>query len=430
MKHRMNLILIGLSAIGVLLVAGCGGETGPKTSTVTGTVLTRDADPMRDAIVTANGKSTKTTTSGAFFLENLSDGDVEVRATATVDGTKYVGRTVIYNLEGAQQNNVNVMVARESEVGTIRGTVRDRDGFLLQGASVFAYVGLGSSVRAVSDNNGNYVMREVPSGDLTLSATGRGYRSDQTFIVLGSRQDRTINFTLDDPGLPSLNPPTVTSVSTWVSHPDATRGDGGNALAWAKKQFGGKEVNPKSTTRSLRTDMIIETDLEWNSIQFPDLLGFNVYRGFGASGSVSALDLSFDPLANYYVDIGLQPNSTYSYALSTVATLYPDYNNTESTLSSRIVVDTLNLLNINPVSSGPRFSWQGGSGATTYQVFVFDGFPSAGSNFYYQTNTTSGLSYVYDGPSLQSGRTYYYIVLGTANGGESRTISQVGTFVP
>jgi len=430
MKPRMNLILIGLAALGVLVIAGCGGETGPKTSTVTGTVLTRDADPMRDATVTANGQTTRTTTSGAFFLENLGDGDIEVRAQATVNGTRYVGRTVIFNLEDAQQNNVNIMVARESEVGTIRGTIRDRDGFLLQGASIFAYVGLGSSVRAVSDENGNFEMREVPSGDLTLSATGRGYRSDQTFITLGNRQDRTINFTLDEPGLPSLNPPTLSSVSTWVSHPDATRGESEGALAWAKKHLGGREANPKSTSRSLRTDMIVETDLEWNSIQFPDLLGFNVYRGFGANGSVSALDLSFDPLANYYVDIGLQPDSTYSYALSTVATLYPDFNNTESTLSSRIVVDTLNLLNINPVSAGPRFSWQGGSGADIYQVFVFDGFPSAGSNFYYQTNTTSGLNYVYDGPTLQSGRTYYYIVLGTANGGESRTISQVGTFVP
>ncbi|MFM9872165.1 MAG: carboxypeptidase regulatory-like domain-containing protein [Fimbriimonadaceae bacterium] len=426
----MNLILVGLLALGVLVVSGCGGETGPKTSTITGTVLTRDADPLRDATVTANGRSTKTSTSGAFFLENLKDGDVEVRAEGFVNGTKYVGRTVIFNLENAQQNNVNVMVAPESEVGTVRGTVRDRDGFLLQGASVFAFVGLGSSVRAVSDSNGNFEMKQVPSGDLTLSATGRGYRSDQTFITLGNQQTRTINFTLDDPGLPSLSPPVVSSVSTWVSHPDATRGDGGGALAWAKKHFGGHEANPKSTTRSLRTDMIVETDLEWNSIQFPDLLGFNVYRGFGASGGVSALDLSFDPLANYYVDIGLQPDSTYSYALSTVATLYPDFNNTESTLSPRIVVDTLNLLNINSVSAGPRFSWQGGSGADTYQVFVFDGFPTGGANFVYQTNTTSGLSYVYDGPSLQLGRTYYYIVLGTANGGESRTISQVGTFVP
>lgn len=431
MNRRLLLNSLALfGALALVALPGCGGFTGPRTSTVTGTVLGVDFQPFRDANVFADGKSTTTTTTGAFQLENLRSGDVEVQATGFVNGTKFVGRTVIYNLEDAQQNNVNILMGRQSEVSIIRGQVRDQQGYLLSGASVFAYLGTGTSIRAVTDDNGSYVMRDVPPGNYQLSATGRNYRSGQTTLSLGIRQDRTVSFTLTNPGLPNLSPPTITSAVTWVSHPDATRGPGGGSLAWARSHFKQEGHQPPATTRSLRSDMVVEADFEWNSIQFPDLLGFNVYRGNGASGPVYALDLAFDPLANYFVDIGLQPSSTYSYAFSTVATLYPDYNNTESGLSNRIIVETLNLLELNGVTAGPTIRWQGGSGATDYDVFIFDGFPTAGANFLYESGTLNGLSYTYNGPPLQSGRTYYYIVLGTAFGGDSRTISQIGTFVP
>ncbi|MBA4292026.1 hypothetical protein C0431_03555 [bacterium] len=430
MKFGLNaLLFLVVGSLGVGLV-GCGGDQGPKTSTVTGSVLDKAFNPLRDATVESNRVRTQTTSTGAFALENLPAGDVEVVAEAFVNGTKYVGRTTIFNLTDTQQNNVNVIVAPENEVGVLRGTVRDRQGFLLQGASVFAYVGSGSSIRAVTNDSGEYVMRDVPPGAMTLSATGRGFRSDQTGFTLGVRQDRTVNFVLGDPGLPSMNPPAITYAYTYTSHPDATRGENGNALAWAKSKFGGSEAPQQATTRALRSDMIVEANFGWNVIRFPDLLGFNVYRGFGASGSVSAIDLSFDPLADYYVDIGLEPFTTYSYAFSTVATLYPDFNNSESNLSNRIVLNTLGLLNINAVTSGPRFSWQGGSGATEYEVYIFDRFPTGGTSEIFVRAGLTGLAYVYDGPPLQNGRTYYYIVLGIANGAESRTISQIGTFVP
>jgi hypothetical protein len=425
--------LVGLAAFSALVLSGCGGENGPETSTVTGSVLylagVGDLQPLRDARVESCGRTTSTSTTGAYFFENLPAGDIEVVAEGSVNGTRYVGRTVIFNLESTQQNSVNVMVSPASEVNTLRGTVRDRQGFLLQGASVFANVGGGGSIRAVTNEDGVYVMRDVPSGNITLSATGRGFRSDQDVISLGQRQDRTIDFVLSDPGIPNLNPPSITFASTFVSHPDATRSNGSaSALAWVRRHLNPDATTPAATSRSLRTDMIVEADFEWNTIQFADLLGFNVYRGLGSNGAVSAIDLAFDPLANYYVDLGLQPQSVYSYAFSTVATLYPDFNNTESALSPRVVVETLDLLNINAVQ-GLTFSWQGGSGASEYQVFIFDGFPTAGANFLYDSPVVNGLSWVYNGPSLQVGRTYYYIVLGTANGGSSRTISQIGTFV-
>lgn len=433
MKRCFVLFGVGLVALSSVFLSACGGLTGPTSSTITGTVIDADFNPMRDARVTAGGQTTYTTSTGSYTLQELPDGDVEVIAEATVNGTRYNGRTTIFNLENTQQNNVNILVAPENARGTITGTVRDRDGYVLQGASVFAWAGVGSSVRAVTNEDGRYTMRDLPSNvTFDLSATGRGYRSDQTGVTLNSGQTRNIDFVLDDPGLPGLNPPQNIEGITWVTHPTATRNNDAATYEAIKKIFDPRHKTGASS-RVIRDDMSVETELIWDLVQFPDLMGFNIYRGNGSTGPVAPLDLSFDPLANYYVDIGLNPQSVYSYAVSTVATLYPDYSNTESQLSNRVVVETLNLLHLNNVTAGPRFNWQFGSGADDFYIYIFDSYPTGSASvndLVYTSNAVSGTSWNYSGPMLQSGRTYYYIIVGTTNGLSSRTISQVGTFIP
>ena len=81
---------------------------------------------------------------------------------------------------------------------------------------------------------------------------------------------------------------------------------------------------------------------------------------------------------------------------------------------------------------GPlTFRWLSGSGSADYSVFLFDEFPGVlVSDIWNDYNTPSfGSSKVYDGPALQSGRTYWYYVVGTANAEDSITISQVDAFI-
>ncbi len=422
--------------MGMAALVGCGGDVRPRTSTITGSVVDIDFNPMRGASVRSEGENTTTTTTGSYALQNIPNGDVEVTAEAFVNGVRYFGRTTIFNLENTQQNNVNIVVAPNSQRGTVTGIVRDREGFTLMNASVFAYSGAGSSQRAVTDEEGRYTLRDVPANvQFRLSASGRGYRSDQEDIVISGNQTRVVDFVLSNPGLPALSPPSNIGAVTWVT-PPPTRSNDAAAYEFIKKLYDKRHKTTQVVGRSLRTDMSVETELFWDLMQFPDLLGFNIYRGGGASGSVSAIDLSFDPLANYYLDVGINPLSTYSYAISTVSTLYPEYGNTESQLSNRIVVDTLNRLDLNGVTAGPTIRWRSGSGAEEFIVYVFDTYPSghagASSEAYASNanNPTTGLSWTYSGPPLQSGRTYYYVVLGLANGFDSRTISEIGTFVP
>lgn len=422
-----------LAAVVSIALVGCTGETRERSSIVTGSVVDVDFQPVRGATVSCFGQTTTTTNTGAFQFVNVPDGEVLVSAEILVDGTVWRGRTNIYNTPNSQNSSVNLVIAPASDMAIIRGTVYDREGFVLQGASVFAYSGVAGSQRVFTNEDGNYQFNDIIAGiDYDISASGQGYRSDQTFINLNPGDNRVFDFTLDEPGIPGIDPPQNISAVTWISHTDHTRSTDTPVLRWAKDYFKSQgKVSNSSQTRAIRGDMIVETVLEWDLQQFPDLFGYGIYRGPGSTGSVSGIDLYFDPLAPYYVDAGLEPNSVYSYALSTITALYPNYaNQTESQLSDRIVVETLDLLEINNVSSSLTFSWDNGSGADEFVVYVFSIFPDVAVSPMWTSNTTSSLSLQYNGPTLQTGREYYYLVLGIANGTSSRTISQIGTFVP
>jgi hypothetical protein len=328
-------------------------------------------------------------------------------------------------------------MAPESELATLTGTVRDRDGFLLRGATIFAFFGTGGSARAFSDNNGKFVLRDlVANVNYAISASGQSFRSDQTNIVLGNGETRNLNFTLDNPGLPALSPPQNIGITSWVSFPGDGRSVDTKPIDWAKSHLDkGKDRKFVARSRAIRSDKIVEAEMFWDGQQFADLFGFGVYRAPGFNGALQALDFYFDPLAPYYQDVGLNANSSYSYALTTISTLFPDYGTqTESNLSDRIGVYTLDLLRLTGVTgtaNTPIFNWQSGSGADEFIVYIFDRYPDLGIEAIWsnENNPSTGTSASYTGPALESGRTYYYLVLGSYDFFTARTISQVETFI-
>lgn len=419
--------------IALAVAAGCGGSSssGSRSATVTGTVVDINNQPVRDALVSSRFGSVRTSSVGTFYFPSQATGAVEYTATITRNGVRYRGRSTSFNYSNEKTQNVNIVVGLESELSTVRGQVVDRNGDPLQDASVYAYNGAGSSTRTFTDENGNYQFDDLVGGaDYSVLAGGQGYRSDSIDLKLGLNQTKTVDFILDDPGEPNLQPPQNIGVVTWVSPSDATRGPSGDPYAAIKRLFDPKyQQRARAKTRAVPTTLY-EVDLFWDEQRFPDLLGYGVYRGRGANGTVEGIDLSPDPLAAYYVDADVQGNSTYSYALTTISANFPDRpDQTESSLSSRVVAETLSRLNLsNPTLSPLTFRWQSGSGATEFVVYLFDEFPGVDVSPIWDTeqNRVSGTSVVYNGPKLGAG-TYYYVVVGVANNDESRTVSQIGT---
>ncbi len=429
------------SLLSLAFVAGCGGFTGPKTANITGSVLDIDFNPVREARVWTIDSETRSSTAGTYQLTSNRPGELKVTAEIVKDGVTYRGSNWALNFDNETTQNVNIIVGPKHTNGKIVGVVRDRDGFLLENVPVYAFNGSGSASRDFTNSLGQYVLEDVIAGvEYTISASARTYRSDTEVVVLDPAETRTINFILGNPGIPGFDPPTNLDAVTWVSHPEALRSPGGaeDPVKNIKRIFDPRFASPlappknnKLQTRGIDPDRLVETDLFWDPIGHDDLLGYGIYRSPGVTTVMNPYDFMSDPLASYYVDLGPNPNSTYSYAVTALATLYPDFNNTESDFSNVVNARTLDLLDlISPTFSPLTFRWLSGSGASEYYVFLFDRFPGIGVDPIWdnQSDPAFGTSYQYDGPGLAPNRTYYFLVLGTANAGSSRTISRIGSF--
>lgn len=433
-------LLLALFAGAVIL--GCGGAASevlvPRTATITGRVLDQNSAPVRDARVRADGRETFTTNTGAYTLANVRTGQIEVVAELSQDGTNYRGRTMVLTTDGQQRSNGVVIVCPTGLNGSVSGIVRDRDGFALQDVQVYAYSGAGSSQRVFTDEFGEYRFNDLIGGfTYEVRAMARGFRSDGDSVTVVRSENRTLDLILGNPATPTLTPPQNLGATTWVSPIASAQPGTGDALAWAKermaRQTGRKPSASVAAASRAPGDVIVETELYWNEQRFADHLGWGIYRANSENGALQGLEFFADPLSAYYFDSGLGQLSTYSYAVTTHSALYPDNPGvTESLLSNRVTARTLGRLDLEPLGASPlTFRWQGGSGAQQYVVYVFDRFPGVGVDPLWsnEANPTGNLSLAYSGPALAS-RTYYYLVLGIANGVDSRTISRVGSFVP
>ena len=89
-------------------------------------------------------------------------------------------------------------------------------------------------------------------------------------------------------------------------------------------------------------------------------------------------------------------------------------------------------MNLMPIRQTPlTFRWEAATGAESYIVYLFDRYPSLGVDPIWSNSgtPTTNLELPYTGGALQSGRQYFYLVLGVANNFDSRTISEVDDFV-
>lgn len=434
---RRKIINVAVAAVGLSLLVGCGGSSVVKTSVLTGTVLDLNFQPVRDATVWTEYGQTRTSSAGSYALTKVGDGEVRVRARINKNGTYYAGSTSVLTTPDVQSNG-NIIVAPETLMARVQGNVKDRAGYDLAHASVFAYFGGSNSKRVFTDDEGNFEFDDLPANvTMTISASGRTFRSDQSDVNLAVGELRQLNFVLDDAGSPSLTAPQNITATAYTSEPVATRGSSAAALDWVKQNVGkphkGRSVTVSKKSR-LRDDVNVEVELNWDVDQFPDLFGYGVYRSTSINQSPTSWDFVFDPLGATYLDAGLEPLTDYYYSLTTASANFPDNPNvTESDFSAVVSARTLERVYTSGYNFGTnKFLYTVNSGAESYVVYLFNVFPGVNATSVWNNSgspSTTG-SVTYTGPALQSGHTYYWFVVGTADGGASRTISQIETLKP
>lgn len=427
----------------LLFVAGCGGQSNRLRSPaqISGVVFDINGDIVRDArVYIPGGPETRSNSSGAYLLDKVTLEEGVIRAEVTQDNIGYFGTQYFLNFDGERTKSVNITVVRNSQRATVRGTVRTDDGFAIEGARVFANAGTQSSTYAVTDANGEYVIDTLQGGiDYDLIASVRGLASDTDFVNVAAGNEATRNFFLGQAGDPLLSPPSNFDAVAWTSprvNQFSTQNNAREAYEQVKRLFDPERAKRPVAVQRLQTASgnPVEVDLSWDAVFDNRVLGYGIYRRQGTIGSLTAIDFLRDPMAGFFADQDerLFVGSTYGYAVSRLNTRFPDGPNGESDLTPVASVEILDDMIVTGVSTGPlRFNWQVGSGATSYVVFVFDRYPRLGVDSFWNNAgaPTNGSSLVYSGPALQSGQTYYYLVLGLANNNTSRTISPVLSFV-
>lgn len=431
------LVLIGL------LLAGCGGGGTSTVGTITGFIEDVNGNPVRNARVFVDGgPQTFSNSAGSYRLVDVS-GDVRIiKASVSQDGVSYSGQNTVQIFNGETSKSVNITMGRSNQMAKLTGTVVDRNGLLVEGAHVFAAASNGSGTVTVfsssyvlTDSNGEFTMPTLIGGQAySVIASAVGYDSDPDTVTISAGQTQDLLFTLKNATDPLLPPPANLFGQAWTTPREiTTRVPGQRAALEAVKNMIDPRRSSHRQSRDTSNGNFVEIDLEWDPMSNPSLIGFEIYRAPGSVGYGSLQGVNFyrDPQATLYEDMdsSFQENQTYSYAVTAFNTNAGDTNNSESDFSNLVVVTTLGDLFLDSVTAGPvTFHWEAASGADNYQVYVFDRIPSIGITSIWNANTTS-TQLAYGGPALTSGHTYYYVVLGQANGATSKTLSQIDSFI-
>ena len=429
-------------------LAGCGGNSLSVPGEISGIVFDVDGNVVRGARVYLDDVETTSNSSGSYILRGVTQQEVKIKAAITQDGIGYYGEQYVPLFDGERSKNANITVVRNGQRATVTGTVQTNNSDLVRGARIFAYAGAQNSIFAVTGTQGTFKISTLQGNvQYTLIASARGYNSAIGTITVQPGQTVDLLFTLANPEDASFTPPQNVSATAWTS-PGANNPFAIGSQATDPYERIKQIIDPGRATR--RTHKVvrpgrgplstqfgnpIEIDLDWDSFS-PDaaILGFNLYRRVGNSNTITQsdfLDFTRDPVGIFFSDLddGLHEGQTYTYGVTTVNVTYPNGTFSESGLSNLVHATPLGDLFLNSVTFGPlAFNWQGGSGATNYLVFVFDRYPGVGVDAMWQSGGTSNLFQNYVGPALTSGHTYYYVVLGLANGNASRTISPIGSF--
>jgi hypothetical protein len=141
------------------------------TVTVSGTVKTASGTAISGAtvsVVEQSGKSTTTSSTGAYTLSGVYWGAVTMQAVKSGYSTKTVPLTLVAG------TNATCNITLTAGEGTIEGAVRDAGtGFGLAGLTV--RLSDISGYTATSDSDGLYVLGSVPVGAHTVTTSASGY---------------------------------------------------------------------------------------------------------------------------------------------------------------------------------------------------------------------------------------------------------------
>ncbi|MFC7370131.1 beta strand repeat-containing protein [Fictibacillus iocasae] len=182
---------------------------------ISGFVTAADGSPVPGAAVQAFNEAggllgtAIVQENGAYTLNGLPAGNITLIAVAA--GFANVSREVTLQ-RGQNLTNIN-LVFPDEDPASVSGTVTDVNGVPIPNALVQVFDSLNNLIgTALTDENGDYIVENLPAGSFRVVVSATGFQSQNTGIVLVPGQDLTdVNFALVSAGAPGILTGQVTS---------------------------------------------------------------------------------------------------------------------------------------------------------------------------------------------------------------------------
>ena len=437
----------GAALIALVCLTGCGGGGSTKTTTpipdnpnptpgisaIAGRVTDIEGAPVVGATVSVNGLSATTTQFGTYRIDGVTvpSGEtsviVDINASKTINGVAWSGQNSADVQRGnATTNNIQLFISPTGQQGAITGTVRNSDGNLLSGASVYlsqvvsagtdpAFTNLSASLQ-VTANDGTYRFPTLPPGSrykLVAQYPGRT-NSAVNAVTVRTAQTTTQSFILSRPSSSAILPsPDAFQIISLTFPAEATRAANSGASSSSTQQNRGSEalrhwilqqkgllkkntgneskVFIRTVSRSrAAADLLIENVLSWQYREYNNLYGYRILRSVAVDNNFFNYATVQDPLAERFTDTAsdLEVGVRYYYNLVRLDTVNFPANGTEGELTADNTLVTIPLGKLNLVApaegatttSVPTFSWNAVGRGFTYQVLVYDVFPDLQSD--------------------------------------------------
>ncbi len=411
---------------------------------VAGRVLDPEGNGLVDAQVTVNGTSAvaRTTTYGIFLLPNVPAGTRTLAAAINAGGVSLSGaRTYVRVESGRLTANADIITSINGSSGTLYGRVTNTRSQAVPGAVVFASLATAPNFlpdpetaprQAETDAAGNFELQRVPPGFWVLTAVypdmatvTRGITS-QIYVAADAEVD--VNFQLPEASSGTPDRPLDLSAVAFTMPTGASRaadayeGTKDRLLAvsrtgqWGARAARLENVRRRSVTRTAPPGSLIEVDLSWALPSAQDVVGYYIGRSEQQGTGFALIEDLLNPHAGLWIDYDarLSPGRSYFYRVTTT-TSRDERSDPSATATARPLGQMTSVSPAGTIDTNrPTFTWEALDDASVYGVQLFGQFPDRAVDPVWESDLvhSPSTSVMYSGPALQSGHTYYWLVIG------------------
>ncbi|MCF6409864.1 carboxypeptidase regulatory-like domain-containing protein [Pseudalkalibacillus salsuginis] len=169
----------------------------PLPGRIVGTVADMNSDPIPGAILVVLNNENRPITNaitdqnGNYTIEGLAPGEYTVRATAS----NFISKAVLETVSPNETTTVSFQL--EPNPASIRGFVTDSEGNPVRTASVSVFDENGLLIgRGATDLNGEYVIGNLPPGEVEVLASASGLTPVTRIVILTAGEQTIVSFTL------------------------------------------------------------------------------------------------------------------------------------------------------------------------------------------------------------------------------------------